>query len=569
MTYKKILISIGAATALIAGPLFVLADHSTTTVVSPDNMNDWWFYEEIAEGNGSFELGPLTAPAGEGSAHMSVDDTGRLLLGTFSFQGIRLDTIETLAYNSYRATGTAALAPSLQLDIDTDTTDATTTWQGRLVYEPYFTNTVNTGEWQTWNTLDNAPDGNWWFSGAPGDATCPQSNPCTWTEVLTAFPNAGVRNAGTTTGAIQFKAGGPWAGGFEGNVDNFIIEIDEHTNIFDFEPSETMIEPVGAITAPTENQHVTGTTTLSATYDDGDDINDDAVQWAVRAGTCVAATTTVFGNVDGKSDVFSWNGASFSATIDTSTTTPGTYCFIFNPTDDAGQPDLRLTREFNIDETVVEEDNNIDLAISKTATNTVEIDHKFTYTIIVTNNGPEEATDVVVTDVLPSGLEFKSASSTKGTYTASTSKWIVGTLADDESATLHIRVLANATGTIINTATADSSDDDTDTNLSNNSDSHTTTVEDDENGDDDDDDNDDHGDEPEDKDDCKKGGWQNYPDLGFKNQGQCVSYVASGKTSYYARYNANRFDRLDDAFDFIKKIKKLNDDNDGDEEDDD
>ena len=28
--------------------------------------------------------------------------------------------------------------------------------------------------------------------------------------------------------------------------------------------------------------------------------------------------------------------------------------------------------------------------------------------------------------------------------------------------------------------------------------------------------------------DCKNGGWQNYPNLGFKNQGDCVSFVETG-----------------------------------------
>lgn len=576
MAYKKILIALGTTAILITGPMLALADHSTTVTVSPDTMNNWWFNEEAANGAGSFETGPDTPPLESGSAHFDVDSTGELVLGTYGFQGTRLDTIETLAYSSYRATGTPLTAPSLQIDIDTNTTDATTTWEGRLVYEPHFTNTVNTGEWQTWNTQDNAPDGNWWFTEAPGNTACSEADPCTWTEILTAYPDAGVRNAGTTTGAVLFKTEAP-DGGFEGNVDNFIIEVDTHTTIFDFEPSALQLEPTGEITAPLANATVTSTTTLLATYDDGDDINDDDVQWAVRAGTCSTATATVFGNVDGKNDPYSWDGASFSAIIDTGTTTPGTHCFIFNPTDDARQPDLRLTREFVIEEIVVEEPNNVDLAISKTATNTVEIDHTFVYTLVVTNNGPETATDVVVTDVLPNGLEFKNASSTKGTYTASTSKWIIGNLVDDESATLHISVLANATGTIVNTGTVDSSDDDTDTNLNNNSDTHSILVEDDssgngdgdDDGDDDDDDNgdNDHGDEPQSKGDCKNGGWQNYPDLGFKNQGNCVSYVASGKTSYNARYGSDRFDRLEDAFNFIKKIKKLNEDDDNEDDD--
>jgi hypothetical protein len=33
---------------------------------------------------------------------------------------------------------------------------------------------------------------------------------------------------------------------------------------------------------------------------------------------------------------------------------------------------------------------------------------------------------------------------------------------------------------------------------------------------------------PTSKDDCKRGGWRNYLALGFKNQGDCVSFVATG-----------------------------------------
>ena len=33
---------------------------------------------------------------------------------------------------------------------------------------------------------------------------------------------------------------------------------------------------------------------------------------------------------------------------------------------------------------------------------------------------------------------------------------------------------------------------------------------------------------PTSADDCKDGGWQNYPGLGFKNQGDCVSFVQTG-----------------------------------------
>ncbi len=38
------------------------------------------------------------------------------------------------------------------------------------------------------------------------------------------------------------------------------------------------------------------------------------------------------------------------------------------------------------------------------------------YVIVVTNNGPADATGVVVTDDLPKGLTFVSANATAGTY---------------------------------------------------------------------------------------------------------------------------------------------------------
>lgn len=110
----------------------------------------------------------------------------------------------------------------------------------------------------------------------------------------------------------------------------------------------------GEITSPANNgDHVSGTLNLAATYNDGDVPNsDDGVQWAVRQGTCTAGTNTVLGNVDGHHDVASWNGNSFSFSADISnynTFPGGEYCFVFNPTDDQGQPDIRLTRTFYID----------------------------------------------------------------------------------------------------------------------------------------------------------------------------------------------------------------------------
>jgi parallel beta-helix repeat protein len=193
---------------------------SGTIIIAPENMNDlgWFFWSEGANSSGSLVSGPETPPLGVGSVNLTVDDTGRHVLAGLGHAGTRLDEIDALTYSTYQSienTGFDGLAISLQLDIDYDLTDADTGWQGRLVFEPYYTNTVSGGIWQNWDALS----GEWWSSGSPGNTYCPISNPCTWDEVLTNFPDAGIRDAGPGTGFIVLKAGGPWAGGFDGNAD--------------------------------------------------------------------------------------------------------------------------------------------------------------------------------------------------------------------------------------------------------------------------------------------------------------------------------------------------------------
>ena len=100
------------------------------------------------------------------------------------------------------------------------------------------------------------------------------------------------------------------------------------------------------ITAPEEEECVFGNTTFEATYSGKDT---GGVQWAVRYGTCDPAQNTVFGNVDGFNDDYTWEidgeQTRFSATADTSDWTLGNYCFVFNPNNGG-----RYTRWFVVGE---------------------------------------------------------------------------------------------------------------------------------------------------------------------------------------------------------------------------
>ena len=79
-----------------------------------------------------------------------------------------------------------------------------------------------------------------------------------------------------------------------------------------------------------------------------------------------------------------------------------------------------------------------DLSITKTASSSkINYLGQVTFTLTARNNGPDNATGVVVTDKLPNGLAFVSSSGS-GTYNATTGVWTIGNLANGITATLSI-----------------------------------------------------------------------------------------------------------------------------------
>jgi PKD repeat protein len=102
--------------------------------------------------------------------------------------------------------------------------------------------------------------------------------------------------------------------------------------------------PYAEITKPEVGDVISGMVLFEAIYWDDDP---GYVDWAVRKGTCQANMGTVFGNVDGFNNAFSWDGHLFQATADTSTWENGDYCFVFNPRESGGEPSVRL-KQFNV-----------------------------------------------------------------------------------------------------------------------------------------------------------------------------------------------------------------------------
>jgi uncharacterized repeat protein (TIGR01451 family) len=115
-----------------------------------------------------------------------------------------------------------------------------------------------------------------------------------------------------------------------------------------------------------------------------------------------------------------------------------------------------------------------DLEISKAdSPDPVTVGDNLTYTITVTNLGPDAATNVVVTDTLPSGVTFVSASP-GCVHSAGVVTCNLGNIPAGDSVTITIVVTVTAPGTISNTATVTS--DTLDPNTANNSDAEPTEV---------------------------------------------------------------------------------------------
>jgi uncharacterized repeat protein (TIGR01451 family) len=108
----------------------------------------------------------------------------------------------------------------------------------------------------------------------------------------------------------------------------------------------------------------------------------------------------------------------------------------------------------------------VDLQITKTgAPNPATLGNQVTWTMVVTNNGPNGATNVTVADPVPAGTTFVSVASSSGTCTGTGGvvSCQLGSLAVGSSVTITLVTTASATGTLTNTATTVAAEQETNT----------------------------------------------------------------------------------------------------------
>ncbi|MDZ7723226.1 MAG: SdrD B-like domain-containing protein [candidate division KSB1 bacterium] len=107
-------------------------------------------------------------------------------------------------------------------------------------------------------------------------------------------------------------------------------------------------------------------------------------------------------------------------------------------------PNNNLPGEDDQDNVEINVPNAADLSLQKTTSvDSIRAGEEFDFLITITNDGPDAANNVEVTDVLDSRLTLVSSSATQGSYNSSTDIWTVGTVANGATGTLTLTVSAD------------------------------------------------------------------------------------------------------------------------------
>jgi uncharacterized repeat protein (TIGR01451 family) len=107
----------------------------------------------------------------------------------------------------------------------------------------------------------------------------------------------------------------------------------------------------------------------------------------------------------------------------------------------------------------------VDLAVTKVGSpNPVEHGSNITWTMVVTNNGPDTATGVTISDPMPTGNTYVSSSTTQGSCTGGAIlSCSLGTIPAKGTVTITLVTTPTAVGTVTNTVTVVGNETETDT----------------------------------------------------------------------------------------------------------
>ena len=210
-------------------------------------------------------------------------------------------------------------------------------------------------------------------------------------------------------------------------------------------------------TAPNVGDTVTYTVTL--TNKGPDTATDISVTDLLPAGLTLVSATPSLGSYDSVSGL--WTIASLASGGQATLTLDAV---VAGPTPQTNTATITGADQFdpvktNNSASATETPQQADLALTKSVSNpTPNVGDIVTFTIQVSNHGPNTATNVSVSDLLPAGLTFVSGTPSQGTYVAATGIWTVGTVTTATAPTLQIRATVVSSSTQTNTATIGQAD---------------------------------------------------------------------------------------------------------------
>lgn len=130
-------------------------------------------------------------------------------------------------------------------------------------------------------------------------------------------------------------------------------------------------------------------------------------------------------------------------------------------------PMVTSTNLTNCGCTVVTPTTSSDMAVTKTVSaSPYAIGQNLVFTVVASNNGPDNASGVTVNDLLPPGLTYVTSTASTGSYNPTTGVWNVNNLSVSATATLTVTATPTSTGTYQNCAAISATE--TDNTASNN-----------------------------------------------------------------------------------------------------
>jgi hypothetical protein len=213
MRMSRLTAGVVAATAAVLAITAAPASAAEKVTVRPSSLgNHWYTADSRFAGTPTFETtfgGGSQTAAAVAFRTPNNPDKGQLL--TDAWADTRLADITTLTYETYRSSDSVpAVGPAvtaLNLRVRLASTDVART----LVYEPYLTHHndgIAVDAWQTWDAI--AAGAKWWATGK--DSPCTQDVPCTWQDIVAAYPGAVVQEQSDFPGSLGFNQGSYNAG---------------------------------------------------------------------------------------------------------------------------------------------------------------------------------------------------------------------------------------------------------------------------------------------------------------------------------------------------------------------